>query len=229
MLLMARMTKFAAWALVTTAVTLLLAGLFGFMAWSAHIGTDPWAPFAGVTFTSRLDIWLFVVDEIGKRPWLGSGYGSFWAINPAVQPSLKSDQWFGTYAIINEAHDGYLDLLAMSGVVGLVSALVVVFRTIVIAGRAVGRAEPAEQAWRTGHLARPTAVFHMALLIGLLVHNVTESNLFSNNSTLVVAFLFTALDLEKWRIGTPRPARARYPNPVARQRRTAPGAAIGGA
>ena len=218
MLLLARMSKFAAWGLVSTAVTLLLAGLFGFMAWSAFVETDPWAPFAGVTFTSRTDIWAFVLEEVGKRPWLGSGYGSFWAINPAVQPSLKSDQWFGTYAIINEAHDGYLDLLAMSGIVGLVGALAVVFRTIGIAGRAVGRAEPSDLAWRSGRMARPTAVFHMALLVGLLVHNVTESNLFSHNSTMVVAFLFTALDLEKWRIGAPRPVRARFANAAVRRR-----------
>ena len=202
--------------------------MFSYLAWSAHIGTDPWAPFAGVTFTSRTDIWAFVLEEVGKRPWLGAGYGSFWAINPAVQPSLKTDQWFGTYAIINEAHDGYLDLLAMSGVVGLAGALGVVFRTIGIAGRAVGRAQSAPLAWRTGQMARPTAVFHMSLLVGLLVHNVTESNLFSNNSTLVVAFLFTALDLEKWRIGLPRRARARYPNPAVRQWPVGPRAATGG-
>ena len=217
MLLFVRIGKFGAWAVVMAAVTAMVAGAFGYLAWCGYTGADPWAPFAEMTFTSRTDIWHFVLGEIAKRPWLGAGYSSFWAINPVVQPSLKSDEWFGTYAIINEAHDGYLDLLAMNGVVGLVAGLAVVLRTMVLAGRAVSRAEPTVVAWRTGHMAQPTAVFHMALLIGLLVHNFTESNLFSNNSTLVMAFVFSTLDLDKWRLATARTG-ARHPNPAGARR-----------
>jgi O-antigen ligase len=182
-----------------------------------------------MTFTMRTDIWHFVIDEIHKRPWLGAGYGSFWAINPAIQPSLKTDQWFGTYAIINEAHDGYLDLLATNGIIGLVGGMAVVFRTMGIAGRAIVQADPAARAWRTGLLAHPTAVFHMALLIGLLVHNFTESNLFSNNWTLCVAFLFAALDLEKWRIAVPRRVDVRTAAPAPIRRVARVNAAIGAA
>jgi hypothetical protein len=57
-------------------------------------------------------------------------------------------------------------------------------------------------------------VFHLTLLLGLLVHNVTESNLFSNNSVLAVAFTLSALDLEKWRLAIRRPVTARYPYPA---------------
>ncbi len=214
MLLLARMTKFGAWAIVSAVLALLAAVVFGYFAWCGLTGADPHAPFAEMTFTNRTDIWWFVLGEIQKRPLLGAGYGSFWAIDPSVQPSLKSDDWFGTYAIINEAHNGYLDLLAMVGIVGLVASLAVVLRTMGIAGRAVGQAEPTASAWLSGRMARPTAVFHMALLVGLLVHNLTESNLFSNNSTLVVAFVLTALDLEKWRLAVPRRAGTRHPNPA---------------
>ena len=228
-LLFVRIGKAGAWAIVTSILALLMAGVFGYLAWCGYTGADAWAPFAGMTFTSRTDIWSFVVEEIGKRPWLGAGYSSFWAIDPAVQPSLKSDEWFGTYTIINEAHDGYLDLLAMNGIVGLVAGLAVVFRIIGLAGRAVAQAEPTEIAWQTGRMAQPTALFHMALLIGLLVHNFTESNLFSNNSTLVVAFVFTSLDLEKWRLATARPAGARYPNPAGQRRPRSRVAATGAA
>ncbi len=217
MLLFARIGRFAAWGIVASVLALLAAIVFGYLAWCGMTGADPHAPFADWTFTSRTDIWWFVIDEIKKRPMLGAGYGSFWAIDPAVQPSLKSDDWFGTYAIINEAHDGYLDLLASGGIVGLAAGMAVVVRTLRLAAQGVSRAEPADVAARTGRMARPTAVFHMALLVGLLVHNFTESNLFSNNSTLVVAFLFTTLDLAKWRIQTRPPAGARYPNPAPRR------------
>ena len=213
LLLVSRLPTRAIWAVVAAAFAGLGMLAFGYFAWCGLVNADPWLPMRGVTFTARTDLWSFVLGEIPKRPWLGAGYSSFWAINPAVQPSLKSDMWFGTYAIINEAHEGYLDLLATTGIVGLAGALFVLVRTLVIAGRAIVRAEPADQAARSGRLAFPTAAFHMALLVGLVVHNFTESNLFSNNSVLAVAFVLAALDLEKWRLATRQPARVRYPNP----------------
>jgi hypothetical protein len=69
-----------------------------------------------------------------------------------------------------------------------------------MAGIAVARTQPAAQAWRDGRLARPTAVLYLALLLGLILHNFTESNLFNNNALLAVAFLIATLDLEKWRL-----------------------------
>ncbi len=228
MLLVARQPAATIWAVAAGVLATLAAVSFGYLAYCGVTATDPWLPLRGVTFTMRTDIWSFVVGEIDKRPWLGAGYNSFWAIDPAIQPSLKSDEWFGTYAIINEAHDGYLDLLATGGIVGLVGGMLVIFRTIGIAGRALARAEPTAIAARTLRMAYPTAAFHMALLIGLLVHNFTESNLFSNNTTLVVAFLIAALDLEKWRLAMRRTERAHYPNPAV-VRRTKPRAAASGA
>jgi O-antigen ligase len=213
-LFVSRRPKATIWAIVSLIPLLLVALAFGYLAWCGITNSDPWLPMRGVTFSSRTDLWSFVVQEIGKRPWLGAGYSSFWAIDPSVQPSLKTDQWFGVYTIINEAHDGYLDLLATGGVVGLVGGLFVVFRTIGIAGLAIVRAEPPAQAWRSGRMGHPTAVFHLTLLLGLLVHNVTESNLFSNNSVLAVAFTLSALDLEKWRLAIRRPVTARYPYPA---------------
>ncbi|WP_158746786.1 O-antigen ligase [Acidisphaera sp. L21] len=213
-LLVSRLPAPAIWAVVAAIPAAITALFFGYLAWCGVTNYDPWLPLRGVTFTSRLDLWEFAVQEIAKRPWLGAGYSSFWAINPAVQPSLKSDMWFGTYAQINEAHQGYLDLLATCGVVGLMGGLFVVFRTLGIAGRAIVRAEPVDAADHAGRMAFPTAVFHMSLLVGLLVHNFTESNLFSNNSVLAVAFVLAALDLEKWRLAMRRPVTVRYPNPA---------------
>jgi exopolysaccharide production protein ExoQ len=80
--------------------------------------------------------------------------------------------------------------------------LTVLFRAIVLAVRAINQAPPAAQSWIDGRLSRPTAFFYLALLLGLILHNFTESNLFSNNALLAVAFLLSVLDLEKWRIST---------------------------
>lgn len=220
-LVVVRMRRPTIWAIAMAIPFAIALAFFAYLAWCGLANADPWLPLRGVTFTDRKDLWIFAISQIGQRPWLGTGYASLWAINPAVQPSLKSDMWFGTYAIINEAHEGYLDLWATTGLVGLVAGLLVVLRTIVLAFRAVTRTEPAAQAWRSGRLAYPTAVFHLTMLIGLLVHNFTESNLFSNNSVLAVAFTVAALDLEKWRIATWAPARTRYPRPVMPARRAA--------
>jgi len=195
-----RLPERARWAIAAASVALLATALFGYVAWCAVAADDPLRPLQGVTFSARTDIWSFLLDEIAKRPVLGAGYESLWGINPAVQPSLKTDQWFGTYVIITEGHDGYLDLLATGGVVGLAGGLAVLLRTIRLAAKAVTHAPAASAAWRAGALARPTAIFYLALLLGLAVHNFTESNFFSNNGPLAVAFLLAMLDLEKWRI-----------------------------
>ena len=213
-LLVSRLPASAIWAIVASILASLAVVIFGYLAWCGLVNADPWLPMRGVTFTNRTDLWAFVSGEIAKRPWLGTGYASLWAINPAVQPSLKSDMWFGVYAIINEAHEGYLDLWATTGIIGLAGGLFVVLRTIGLAGRAIVQAESSAQAWASGRLAFPTAVFHLTMLLGLLVHNLTESNLFSNNSVLAVAFIVAAVDLERWHVATRRPAAAQYPNPA---------------
>ncbi len=207
LLLIGRLPRRTILAIAGIFVLFVVALPFAYLVWSGVTSADPLAPIRHATFTGRTDIWNFVVGQIQKRPWFGSGYSSFWSIDPSVQPSLQTDGWFGTYVIINEGHDGYLDQLATGGIVGLVGSLFVLLRGIIMAGSAVGRAAPTAQAWRDGTLARATAVFYLALLLGLIVHNVTESNLFNNNSVLAVALLLCLLDLEKWRIGLHAPGR----------------------
>jgi O-antigen ligase len=199
-LLIAKLPRRVIWLIVFVSLFAVATAAFGYLAWAELVGRDPLLPLRGATFTNRTDIWFFVVDEIKKRPWFGSGYASFWSIDPTVQPSLKSDQWFAVDVVINEAHDGYLDALATGGIFGLVGCLIVLFRSIAIAGRAVAGTRSAASCWRDGGMARPTAAFHLALTLGLVLHNFTESNLFSNNALLAVALLLAMLDLEKWRI-----------------------------
>jgi O-antigen ligase len=190
-LVLTRLSDRSLVAVISSCIAVLALTVFLYFAACAVTATDPWLPLRGVTFTERIDIWKFIVDEIKKRPWLGAGYGSFWAINPAVQPSLQRPTWFSIYTIINEGHDGYLDLLAFGGVVGFVGALTVLLHSF-------GKAFRALQQPDTVRRPRAVALFHMAFLLGLLIHNGTESNLFTNQGVLAIALMLCILDLNRW-------------------------------
>lgn len=194
-----------------TLITVAVGTVFGYLAWCGLTNGDPTAPFQKMTFTSRTDLWSFIIGEIRKHPWFGAGFCSFWSINPAVQPSLKTTMWFGSDAHINEAHNGYLDLIATGGVVGFAWGIGVLLCAIALAVKATARAP----SWNQKHptvMTKPVAFFHLAFLLALTIHNFTESNLFSNNGLLAVALYFSFFDLAYWnrRNVQPDPARARW-------------------
>lgn len=69
-----------------------------------------------VTLTERTPIWNFMLREIGQSWVLGTGFGAFWGVGYGA-PNLKS--LYQHIQLINQAHNGYLDVLASLGVVGL--------------------------------------------------------------------------------------------------------------
>jgi O-antigen ligase len=195
--LLARATRLRGTALLAIAAVLLLvlaAGLFAYLVWCGATAADPLLPLRHVTFSARRDLWQFMWDEIRQRPLTGYGFASFWAIDEAVQPSLKLGAWFGSDGtIINEGHDGYLDLLVTTGAIGLLLGLMVVGRTFGLAWRVLGHALRAPQ---RAAMPAATAGFHMVFLLAFLVHNVTESDLFAVGLPFGLAFLVCMLDLQ---------------------------------
>lgn len=179
--------------LMVLAALVLASIVFGWLAFCFMTGADPWAPFAGITFTQRTDVWAFVWDEFVKRPIRGWGFGGFWDINPAVQPSLQTDAWFAQPdAFTNEAHNGFLDLAVTTGLVGLVGAVVILFRWLggglALIGQTVGRQE--------------RQAFGAALVLGvfpLMVfgHNFMESSYFTANSIFGTVLLLLGIEIER--------------------------------
>ncbi|WP_292019728.1 MULTISPECIES: O-antigen ligase family protein [unclassified Brevundimonas] len=180
------------WGLIAV-VALMVAGVaFGWLAYCLVVGADPWAPFAGITFTQRTEVWAFVWDEFVKRPIQGWGFGSFWDIDPTVQPSLQTDAWFAQPdAYTNEAHNGFLDLAVTTGLIGLTGAVVVLMRWIfgglILIRDAVG-----------GDRGRLGA----AILLGvfpLMVfgHNFMESSYFTANSIFGTVLLLLGVEIER--------------------------------
>jgi len=69
------------------------------------------------TLTGRIPLWNAVLPEIVERPWLGAGFAAFW--NPDTY--FRMEQIVGFPA--KSAHNGFLEELLNTGVVGLVLLL----------------------------------------------------------------------------------------------------------
>ncbi|MDE1174019.1 MAG: O-antigen ligase family protein [Parvibaculaceae bacterium] len=167
-------------------------------------GIDPMSPLHGVTFTSRTDVWSYVLSEIAKHPWTGAGFGSFWDIDPALQPSLRSGLWFADIEnnnVANEAHNGYLDLTVTTGYIGSIGAILLLARWIWLAFRTL-RTMPDTIG---GHLVTgpdkdlPLAILSTIFLVFFAYHNLLESSYFyASNYIGGLIFLFFALKVEQW-------------------------------
>ncbi|MPZ37714.1 MAG: hypothetical protein GEU95_06570 [Rhizobiales bacterium] len=72
------------------------------------------------TFTGRDIIWTFAIDHTAQRPWFGFGFHAFWGTNELLEGWNNQESW-GYKA--TDAHNGFLNLSVMTGVVGLALAL----------------------------------------------------------------------------------------------------------
>lgn len=75
-----------------------------------------------LNLTGRVAIWMSLMDYIKLHPWLGAGYGSFWGIGYA-SPIFKVARSDFVLTVL-QSHNGYLEILATTGVIGLALALV---------------------------------------------------------------------------------------------------------
>lgn len=113
------------------------------------------------TFTGRTEIWQFAFAALADHWVLGYGYQSFWNAGPA-SPNLQAEVEFIRY--LNQAHNGYLDVLLALGVVGLLLAACALAQAIVNLSRI--------------RLVSPVTYWTgWSLMIFVLMHNLTESSL----------------------------------------------------
>lgn len=81
-----------------------------------------------MTFTGRTFIWKAVIEEAANRPIVGTGYGILWT-------GSRLERLNANYLVsgIMQAHNGYLEIYANLGVIGLV-LLVITLLTALIRG-----------------------------------------------------------------------------------------------
>lgn len=70
------------------------------------------------TFSGRLPLWESLWPVLSEHLWLGLGFGAFW--------SSKTVQTFASHWTPTATHNGYLELIADVGVIGLAASFLIV-------------------------------------------------------------------------------------------------------
>lgn len=137
------------------------------------------------TLTGRDMIWRFASSKFDGSPLIGVGYGAIWQVGPQIEAALKEA---GLYFVFNEAHNGYLEIAAQLGIVGIICMAIFLAVSLV---NAVSFWSTIEKNSFNGAGALTLYVF-----FGLLIFNVTESLYFQtgvgNFSTLIFLGAFLA-------------------------------------
>jgi exopolysaccharide production protein ExoQ len=127
------------------------------------------------TLSARTIIWDIVKQHIQSAPYLGSGYGAYWPVNPT--PSSPSFVFtYVMYFYPSEAHNGYLDIVNDLGYVGL--ACLLVFLVVYI-----------RQGLTLMRVDRNQATLYLALLFQQMVMNMSESEWFARDSVFTIIIL----------------------------------------
>jgi O-antigen ligase len=132
------------------------------------------------TFTGRETLWHGVITVVSERyPILGAGYGAFFSNLGGVRELFFLVSSWGS--IPEHAHNGYLNVWADLGAVGLlILVLFLVTTSVHVARRAI--AEPHRPAW--GALC--------ALMFFFLVNNISSSVALQHSDIAWVAILLTS-------------------------------------
>lgn len=177
--------------------------VFGLPDWQILARPVAGAVDRSVTLTGRFEIWQRVLVEVAKHPWLGYGYGAFWLGANGPVPWITQN----LYGIIWQAHNGYIDLLNETGMIGL--ALGVGFLCLHVQ--------------RTLTLAvydRTNAAAQLAIFGFLILNNITESSVLRPGNFLFFLSVVASVDLSRSQTDIAlRRVAARHRNPSVHNRR----------
>lgn len=154
------------------------------------------AIFGDPTLTQRTIIWSALMQNLQERPLLGVGWAAFWDVGNELNPiNAPANVFFRNAALINTAHNGYIDMMLQAGLIGLLLKLFVIARLIYVYISLVVRPELALPDRRV------LATF-MALALAVIVNNLTESMIFRAGDPFSFTFQMIYLIGECARLGT---------------------------
>ena len=131
------------------------------------------------TLTGRKFLWQLMFVEIQKHPWLGTGYGGFWTNGPGPSATLVSRLNWGPPV---QAHNGYIDIVNETGLVGLLMLLGV----LAVHMKNILKLLHNKDTY--------IGIFHAAILFSALLINYAESSLL--RTTHIVWILLCASNFE---------------------------------
>jgi O-antigen ligase len=193
-------------------VTLIFSGLIvvgsvlAFVVWGMGytMGQVMAAIFPDPTLTNRTFLWEYAMSKVAERPMLGWGFQSFWGLG-FDSPAARAPVVFAR--VVNQAHNGYVDLLINLGIIGTaIFAWVTV--TFLSGIRKVGR------------YSSRLRFLLWALFLIMVLNNITESQFLRHNvpqwMMFIVSFFWviyiTMLLNPKYAAPTARKA---YSDPIA--------------
>lgn len=153
----------------------------------ALTGRDP-------SLTGRTDIWAESLKAARDNPVLGEGFGAFWAVGSSEGSDGARRISARLAEPVANAHNGLLDLLLTTGLVGVALAVIVLGQLLLLG-------------IRDGSTGRSgTAALRLVVLFLLLVSTAAETGLLQENALLTLLLAVA--------VGTGRGAAKGSPMPV---------------
>jgi exopolysaccharide production protein ExoQ len=128
------------------------------------------------SFTGRRYIWNIISEHISRSPFIGTGYGAYWAGPTPDSPSSEFLLRMGGF-YPGSAHNGYLEIINDLGWVGLICLLCYLLTYLMQALRVYGKDH------RQG-------AFYLVLFMQQAIANLSESHWLN---VLSVSFVFLTL------------------------------------
>jgi len=149
-----------------------------------------------MTFSARSVIWEVVKEHSRAAPWLGSGYGAYWADETPQSPSYVFVYLMNFWP--SSSHNGYLEILNDLGRLGLVCLLAFLVWYL-------------RQALQLLQFDRSQAVLYLGLLYQQMVANLSESEWFSRTTICTLVILCSTClsrSLLEYRVRAPQAGRS---------------------
>lgn len=129
--------------------------------------------------TGRTELWNAVLHSVAKRPWLGYGFSAFWkGMSGESANVLNAIGWPAGYG-----HDGYLDVLVQVGTLGLAAF---VLGYLILWRRALSALL---------RMTGPVPIWLCTYLVFMLLYNITEGYILTQNSLYWVLYIAVAVSL----------------------------------
>lgn len=133
-----------------------------------------------LTLTGRTDIWTSMFELIWERPLFGYGFNAVWQDwdNPVTAYLWRSLEWPSPYG-----HNGFMDLLAELGLLGLIVFCISYVTTWIKGVLLLRMTKTMEGLWPLIYLSF------------FLIYNITESTLLTTNSIFWIVYVSTIFSM----------------------------------